>query len=307
MIRCEALTRTFGDLRAVDGVDLSVPDGSIVALLGPNGAGKTTTVRMLAGLIGITSGRALNGDVDVAAHPELARARSGLLMGDAGVYDQMTMTDYLAFFGEAYGITPRAAKARAAALADEVGLADRARDKLGSFSKGMRQRVALARALVNDPPVLFLDEPTSGLDVEAAIEFRARIKAFRDERRSIVLCTHILEEAEQLADEIVVIQQGAIVGRGSPDELKRTSGGRRFTVELTGDAAAYVAAIGRIALTDVHAEDGSLSFTTEDPHETNPAVVRALVRARAQIVSIVEHERSLEQAYVDIVRGTDDR
>jgi len=167
VIKLENLVRTFGASRAVDDLSMQVLDGSIVALLGPNGAGKTTTVRMAAGLIGITQGDAWIDDVDVVKDPAAARARAGLLMGEANLYDNMTLQGYLSFFGEAYGLTPATARRRAGDLAAEVGLSDRLTRKIESFSKGMKQRVGLARALVNDPPALFLDEPTSGLDVEA--------------------------------------------------------------------------------------------------------------------------------------------
>lgn len=305
MISCRGLSRSFGGVRAVDGIDLEVPDGSIVALLGPNGAGKTTTVRMVCGLIGISAGEATIDAVSVNRDPTGARARSGVLMGDAGLYETMAMREYLAFFAEAFGYDRRSALARAEQLCADVGLADRMRDKIGTFSKGMKQRVALARALVNDPRALFLDEPTSGLDVEAALEFRGRIREFRDERRSIVLCTHILAEAEQLADDVVVIQKGRIVARGTPRELMRSSGGRRFTIEMNG--APDPAAIFRsLEVTNVDASGGSLAFTTADPATTNPEIVRRLVRAKIDVVSLTEESRSLEDAYVDIVRSRRD-
>jgi ABC-2 type transport system ATP-binding protein len=306
LIRLEQLVRTFGTARAVDGVSLEVPDGSIVALLGPNGAGKTTTVRMAAGLIGITQGRAWIDDIDVVEQPAHARARAGLLMGEANLYDSMTLQSYLAFFGEAYGLTPATARARAGALAEEVGLSDRLTRKIESFSKGMRQRVHLARALVNDPPALFLDEPTSGLDVEAAIEFRERIKEFRHERRSIVLCTHMLGEAEELADEVVVIQRGKIVAQGTPAELKRSNQGERFRIRLAKSLKKYEAVFEGLAVDGVAFTDGVIDFRTKDPAGTNPEIIRRLVAAGADVIAVDEVDRTLQEAYVDIVRGARD-
>src|SRR5439155_25556515 len=289
--------------RAVDGVSLDVVDGSIVALLGPNGAGKTTTVRMAAGLIGITQGRAWIDDVDVVEQPASARARAGLLMGEANLYDTMTLQGYLSFFGEAYGLTPATARKRAAELADEVGLADRLTRKIESFSKGMRQRVALARALVNDPPALFLDEPTSGLDVEAAIEFRERIMEFRHERRSIVLCTHVLAEAEELADDVIVIQRGTIVAHGPATGLKRSSAGDRYRIRLAKSLKEYEVAFKGLAVEDVHFENGTIEFRTKDAAATNPEIVRRLVAAGADVIAVDEVDRTLQEAYVDIVRS----
>jgi ABC-2 type transport system ATP-binding protein len=261
---------------------------------------------MAAGLIGITEGRAWIDDVDVVAHPAQARARAGLLMGEANLYENMTLEGYLSFFGEAYGLTSRSARARAAALAKEIGLSDRLTKKIESFSKGMRQRVALARALVNDPPALFLDEPTSGLDVEAAIEFRERIKEFRHERRAIVLCTHVLSEAEELADDVVVIQQGKIVAHGTPEQLKRSRAGDRFRVRLGKALKRYEAVFKGLPVEDMQSANGSISFITKDAAATNPEIVRRLVAAGADVISIDEADRTLQEAYVDIVRSARD-
>ena len=306
MIELENLVRTFGASRAVDDLSMQVLDGSIIALLGPNGAGKTTTVRMAAGLIGITQGRARIDDVDVVKDPAGARARAGLLMGEANLYDNMTLQGYLSFFGEAYGLTPATARRRAGDLAAEVGLTDRLTRKIESFSKGMKQRVGLARALVNDPPALFLDEPTSGLDVEAAIEFRERIKEFRHERRSIVLCTHVLAEAEELADDVVVIQRGKIVAHGSPAQLKRSSQGDHYRIRLVKPLKKYEAAFKGLAVEEVRFDNGTIEFRTKDAAGTNPEIVRRLVAAGADVIAVDEVDRTLQEAYVDIVRSARD-
>ena len=303
MIKLENLVRTFGSARAVDDLSMLVQDGTIVALLGPNGAGKTTTVRMAAGLIGISQGRAWIDDIDVVRDPARARARAGLLMGEANLYDNMTLQGYLSFFGEAYGLTPASARKRAGQLAEEVGLSDRLTRKIESFSKGMKQRVGLARALVNDPPALFLDEPTSGLDVEAAIEFRERIKEFRHERRSIVLCTHVLAEAEELADDVVVIQRGKIVAQGTPAQLKRSSAGERYRIRLGKWLKKYEAAFKGLAVEDLVTDNGTISYRTKDAPATNPEIIRRLVAAGADVIAVDEVDRTLQEAYVDIVRS----
>jgi ABC-2 type transport system ATP-binding protein len=227
-------------------------------------------------------------------------------MGDSNLYDGMTLSAYLSFFGEAYGLTPAAARKRAADLAQSVGLSDRLNNKIDSFSKGMKQRVHLARALVNDPPALFLDEPTSGLDVEAAIEFRDRIKEFRHERRSIVLCTHVLAEAEELADDVVVIQRGKIVAHGSPAQLKRTSAGDRYRIRLAKSLKRFEAVFKGLPIEDVRFENGTIEFSTKDATGTNPEIVRRLVAAGADVIAVDEVDRTLQEAYVDIVRSARD-
>ena len=203
MIRASGLGRRFGSLVAVDGISLDIADGTLLALLGPNGAGKTTTVRMLSGLLAPSVGSAAVAGCDVASDPAGVRARVGLVTDVPGLYDQMTPLAYLQFFGRLYGLDAASQSSRIDDLLRMFELYERRHDRMVTFSRGMQQKVALARALLHEPAVLFLDEPTAGLDPLAARAVRELIQRLKHARRSIVLCTHDLDEAERLADQVI--------------------------------------------------------------------------------------------------------
>ncbi|HEX5503989.1 MAG TPA: ABC transporter ATP-binding protein [Thermomicrobiales bacterium] len=311
MIEANGLTRRFGDFLAVDGLSLRVPAGAILALLGPNGAGKTTTVRMLAGLLAPSAGEATVAGCDVRADPAGVRARVGLVTDLPGLYEQMTPAAYLDFFGSVYGLPPAARKQRVADLLDFFELTAHRRARMAGFSKGMKQKVALARALLHEPAVLFLDEPTSGLDPLAARAVRDLVVSLRHARRTIVLCTHDLDEAERLADEVAIVRQGRIVASDAPRALRASASPDTLVrVALAApcpDAPAALAAIAGI--TDLAAPaDGepALAYRTARPAEVNPQAVARLVAAGARIVAVTCETRTLEEVYAAAV-GVDGR
>ena len=195
MIEAYGLTRRFGAFTAVTDLSLQVPNGSILALLGPNGAGKTTTVRMLAGLLAPTDGEARVAGYDIRRDPDAVRARVGLVTDAPGLFEQMKVPAYLDFFASIYGIPSDERKKRVQELLSFFELTDHCNEKMVGFSKGMKQKVALARALIHQPAVLFLDEPTSGLDPLIARNVRELIVNLKHSSRSIILCTHDLDEA----------------------------------------------------------------------------------------------------------------
>jgi ABC-2 type transport system ATP-binding protein len=199
MIETEDLSKRFSDLWAVDGVTLSVGAGQILALLGQNGAGKTTTVRMLTSLIRPTRGRARVAGYDVALQERQVRGSVGVLTEQHGLYGRMTALEYLDFFGRLHQLADETRRRRIRDLLEYFGLQDVAANRVGEYSKGMRQKLALARALLHEPPILLLDEPTSAMDPESARLVRDEIARLRSEQRTIVICTHNLAEAEQLA------------------------------------------------------------------------------------------------------------
>src|SRR5436309_9427806 len=211
MIEARNLTRRFGTFTAVSQLSLSVPKGFILALLGPNGAGKTTTVRMLAGLLAPTEGEAVVAGYNVRQQPDAVRACVGLVTDVPGLFEQMVLPAYLDFFGSIYGIPAPERKKRIDELIAFFDLDAHRKEKMVGFSKGMKQKVALARALLHEPAVLFLDEPTSGLDPLAARAVRELIVSLKHASRSIVLCTHDLDEAERLADIVAILRHGRVV------------------------------------------------------------------------------------------------
>ncbi|TMC15918.1 MAG: ABC transporter ATP-binding protein, partial [Chloroflexi bacterium] len=228
MIEAHALTRRFGTFTAVSQLSLSVPAGSVLALLGPNGAGKTTTVRMLAGLLAPTEGEATVAGYDIRHEPDAVRACVGLMTDVPGLFEQMTVPAYLDFFGNIYGMSSAERSRRITELLELFELTEYGRKKMVGFSKGMKQKVALARALLHEPAVLFLDEPTSGLDPLAARTVRELIVGLKHSNRSIVLCTHDLDEAERLADQVAIIRKGKIVACDTPALLRERASGETY-------------------------------------------------------------------------------
>src|SRR5690349_15248263 len=221
MIESQGLTKRFDDFPAVTDITFSVRAGEVMALLGPNGAGKTTTVRMLTSILRPTAGQARVAGYDVVTQAPQVRRSVGVLTEHHGLYMRMRSEEYLSFFGELYGLNAAECRARAAALLDRFGMREAVGKRLGEYSKGMRQKLALIRAMLHDPPVLLLDEPTSAMDPLSARLVRDAIAGLRSEQRAVILCTHNLTEAEQLADHIAVIRRGRLIAYGTPAELKR--------------------------------------------------------------------------------------
>ncbi|MGW1543396.1 ATP-binding cassette domain-containing protein [Streptomyces sp. NPDC002309] len=249
-IYAEGLVKTFGDVRALDGVDLDVPEGTVLGLLGPNGAGKTTTVRCLTTLLRPDSGRAVVAGIDVLAHPDDVRRSIGLSGQFAAVDEYLTGRENLQMVGRLYQMSAKAAKARAGELLDQFNLADAADRPAKTYSGGMRRRLDLAAALVVSPPVMFMDEPTTGLDPRNRQQLWEVIKQLVSGGTTLLLTTQYLEEADHLAHDIAVVDQGRVIARGTSDELKARTGGERVEVvvherEHIATAAEVLAGFGK--------------------------------------------------------------
>ncbi|MGW8767012.1 ATP-binding cassette domain-containing protein [Streptomyces sp. NPDC055815] len=233
-IYAEGLVKTFGDVRALDGVDLDVPEGTVLGLLGPNGAGKTTAVRVLTTLIKPDSGRALVAGIDVLRRPNEVRRSIGLSGQFAAVDEYLTGRENLQMVGRLYQMKAQAAKVRAGELLDRFHLADAADRPAKTYSGGMRRRLDLAAALVVSPPVMFMDEPTTGLDPRNRQELWDVIKELVAGGTTLLLTTQYLEEADHLAHDICVVDHGRVIARGTSDQLKAQTGGERVEVVVHG-------------------------------------------------------------------------
>ena len=235
-IEASGLTVSFGRHTVLDGLDLRVAAGEVFALLGPNGAGKTTTINVLTTLVRPDGGRAKVAGVDVAAHPDLVRRRISLTGQSAAVDEVLTGTENLVMMGRLSGLTPRAARGRASELLQAFDLADAAARRVGTYSGGMRRRLDLALSFVVPPQILFLDEPTTGLDTRSRRELWAVIRSLAAGGTTVFLTTQYLEEADQLADRIAVLDGGRIVAQGTPRELKARIGGDSVRLHGPDDA-----------------------------------------------------------------------
>jgi len=306
MIETKDLSKHFNGFVAVDGVDLQVPAGQVMALLGPNGAGKTTTVRMLTSVLRPSRGEARVAGFDILHQPEQVRRAVGVLTEQHGLYGRMPADEYLEFFGRLYGMSAAQRRQRATELLEQYGLtADRKR-RIGEYSKGMRQKLALARALFHNPPVLLLDEPTSAMDPESARLVRDAISSLRSAKRAIIICTHNLAEAEELADQIAIIRRGQIIASGTVAALKqRLLGAPEFEVRL---GAPLGEGIELLPASVIPTTQGAswLRYRTSTPDTANPAVVQALVQRGLPVLSLAEVPRSLEKVYLQAINATND-
>ncbi|MFF3071103.1 ATP-binding cassette domain-containing protein [Kitasatospora sp. NPDC057936] len=262
-IQAENLVKTFGDVRALDGVSLDVPEGTVLGLLGPNGAGKTTTVRVLTTLLQPDSGRAVVAGVDVLKHPNRVRSLIGLSGQYAAVDEYLTGFENLQMVGELYQMTARDAKARALELLEWFNLTE-AKDRTAkTYSGGMRRRLDLAAALVVRPPVMFLDEPTTGLDPRNRLALWEVIETLVEQGTTLLLTTQYLEEADRLAHDIAVVDHGRVIARGTADQLKAQIGGERIEVVVhrADDVPAAVAALSGYALGEPAVERNTRRIT----------------------------------------------
>jgi ABC-2 type transport system ATP-binding protein len=263
VIVARGLVKRYGEVVALDGLDLTVPRGTVLGLLGPNGAGKTTAVRILTTLLRPDAGTAVVDGVDVLASPREVKRRIGLSGQYAAVDENLTGFENLDMIGRLYRMGRTAARARARELLDRFALTEAGDRPVKGYSGGMRRRLDLAGALVAEPRVLFLDEPTTGLDPVSRLEMWAVIRELLRGGTTLLLTTQYLEEADQLADDIVVIDRGRAIARGTADELKRQVGGERIEA-VVADAAqldAAVAALGRVSPGEVLVDRGRRSLT----------------------------------------------
>ena len=302
MIDVRDLSRSFGRTVALDHVSFRVEPGEIVALLGPNGAGKTTASRVIAGILAPSAGDVLVDGISVRSDAQSIRVRCGMVTDQPSLYERMTLRAYLEFFCRLYDVAEPAR--RTEELAALLTLTDRLDARLGSFSRGMKQKVAIARGLVHDPPVLLLDEPATALDPETARSLRSFIVSLRARHRAILLCSHDLDEAQRIADRVVVLYRGRVAREGLTGAL-RADAHPRFVVSFTGDVrtARESLANAGIDAEPADSENGyaALRFDADEPGTTNPAVLRALLASGLRVITLVREERSLEDAYFSIV------
>lgn len=303
MIIADNLQKKFDDFVAVDSVSLDVKPGEVLALLGPNGAGKTTTVRMLTSLLPPTAGRASVAGFDVLNQPQQVRSSVGVLTENHGLYNRMPACEYLLFFGQIYGLTTEERNQRCDALMTRFGLEEAAKRRVGEFSKGMRQKLALARAMMHDPPVLLLDEPTSAMDPESARLVRNMIHDLKSNRRTILICTHNLAEAEELADRIAIIRKGKIVASGTPEDLReQLLGAPVYEIGfLPGNLESLPNFDGSVEI--VAQGEGWLRYRCNNSQEANPMIVEKMIEAQAKVLYLQELPRRLETVYLQAVNG----
>ncbi len=295
----DGLTRHFGEVVAVDHLTLEVHAGEVFGFLGHNGAGKTTTVRLLNGVLAPTSGTAqVLGLAPMEQGPALRR-RTGVLTETPSLDERLTGRENLEIFAALYGVPRREIAARVQELMEVFQLDNRADEKAGDYSKGMKQRLAIARALIHRPELLFLDEPTSGLDPVATRQVHDMITHLsHDEERTVFLCTHNLDEAQKLCDRVAVLEHGRIVAMGTPEELANKIG-RTQRLELQverGDEETALRLLNEAPGVSAHRKDGVLIAAGAE-WAAIPGLITSLASAGVRIYRVAPLEASLEDAY----------
>ncbi len=302
MIDSHELRKDFDDFRAVDGVSLTIPTGSVLALLGPNGAGKTTTVRMLTSILAPTSGWARIAGYDVVEYPEQVRRQVGVLTEQHGLYERMKAVEYLDFFGRVYKLSAQERKNRSLQLMDRFGLTFALDKRLGEYSKGMKQKLALVRAMLHNPPVLLLDEPTSAMDPLSAKQVRDAIIELQRDERTFLITTHNLTEAQALANKIAIIRSGRIVADGTFDELARQFAGEPvMELRVNGILNGLAKDLSDMVTIEASGDDW-LRYRVPEPARTNPALLRRVADLGIDVVTLAPVSRTLEDIYLQVVK-----
>ena len=305
VIHTEQLTKVYPGAQgpAVDRLDLDVQRGEIFGLLGPNGAGKTTTAGMLTTRVVPTSGRALVGGVDVAAHPALAKQLSGIVSQQNTLDRQLTVWENLYFHGRLFGIGARESRRTADELLERFQLAKWGKASVYALSGGMAQRLMVARAIFHRPAVLFLDEPTAGLDPQSRLALWGLLGELNGDGQTILLTTHYMEEADRLCGRVAIMDHGRILALGTPGELKRSVGADTVvTVKATGDMqalaghlAAAVDGVGR-----TRAVDGGLELRVTGTDRLLPRIVTAAEQGGFDVADVSVAEPTLETVFIDL-------
>jgi oleandomycin transport system ATP-binding protein len=300
-ILAEGLIKRFGETRALDGVSLAVPAGTVFGLLGPNGAGKTTAVRILATLLTPDGGTASVHGHDVVREPHQVRKLIGLTGQYASVDETLTGTENLYLIARLTGQSRRQAKLRAAELLEQFQLTDAAGRAAKTYSGGMRRRLDLAASLVTRPRVLYLDEPTTGLDPRSRNEVWDLVRDLTTEGVTVLLTTQYLEEADHLAHELAVVDHGQVIATGTPDELKARTGAQTLTVRPVNprDLSILINIVGTLTLTEPEVRGSTVTAPVTDP-DVVPAVVRCLDEEHVRLAELSLRGSTLDEVFLSL-------
>jgi ABC-2 type transport system ATP-binding protein len=299
------LSRIYGNLLALNGLNLCVNKGDLFGFIGSNGAGKTTTLRILATFLAPSGGRAEVLGHDIVQQADAVRRIIGYMPDFFGVYKDMEVTEYLDFFGACYKIPTAKREQTVHDVLELVGLSEKRGALIGALSRGMQQRLGLARVLIHDPQVLLLDEPASGLDPRARIEVMAILQELQRLGKTIIISSHILSELQNLCNRVAIIEKGKLIYTGAVQGVRdQLATGRVFWAKVMGDEPRAIELLkARAEVTDVALEEGRLKVTLRD-HDTDPGcVAETLVKGGLRLVGLEEEELGLEEVFLRVTRG----
>jgi len=306
-VQTSDLTRRFGPVTAVDSLSLAIPRGIVFGFLGPNGAGKTTTIHLLLGLLEPSSGNARVLGFDLRSEADSIRENTGALLEHTGLYERLSAEDNLEFYARVNRIETAGRRDRIRELLTQFGLWERRRDRVSTWSRGMKQKLAVARALLHRPPLIFLDEPTSGLDPVAAAALRDDLAGLvEEEGLTVFLTTHNLNEAEKLCNIVGVINKGRLIAVGRPDGLRGRTGTVQVTVTGDGFTDGLLDTLKhRAEVAGVSRTDGSLTVSLDGSAPMAP-LVKLLVEGGASIEEVVREKESLEDSFLTLMEEEND-
>lgn len=311
MIEARGLTKRFGKRLALHGVDLDAEPGDVLGLIGPNGAGKTTTIRILASLLQPDAGSAHIAGCDVVGEVTALRGAIGYMPELFGLYDELTIEQYLDFFARVYGFAGRQRRQQVDGVLELVDLAPKRNDRCEGLSKGVRQRLFLARTLLHDPKVLLLDEPASGLDPQARIDLRMLLGLLQSQGKTLLVSSHILTELEQMCTRVVVIEAGRVRYAGPIHEVTQSlTADRRVRIRLLDDQAAAQAeafltdlTLDGIEIQELERTESEVRIRLLGTRERVPDLHRALVAAEVPVFAFEVERPNLESLFLDVTRG----
>jgi ABC-2 type transport system ATP-binding protein len=305
MIETRKLCKTFGDLVAVDNLDLHIEAGDIFGFIGPNGAGKTTTMRILVTLLEPASGEAFIDGLNVRKQGKDVRRRVGYMPDFMGVYDDLKVFEYLEFFAAAFGIEYRKREAIVDGVLELTDLVSKRSAPVDSLSRGMQQRLGLARVLIHDPKVLILDEPASGLDPRARIEIRELLRELKRMGKTIMISSHILSELEEICDRIGIIERGQFVFSGTLEEIRPRLGIQsKVRVKVVGDPSKAVELLTVLPqIQRVETVGDYISVTFREGATTDGVIARTLVNGGVDLVYLQPEQLKLDDAFLKLTKG----
>jgi len=301
-IQTNQLTRSFGELKAVDRLSLGVPRGTVFGFLGPNGSGKTTTIRLLLGLLDPDRGQAEVLGYDTQKQPDEVRARSGALLEHHGLYERLSAAENLDYYGRIWHMSKVERDARTRELLDPLGLYERRNEPIGRWSRGMKQKLAVARTLVHRPELVFLDEPTAGLDPVASAALREDLAMLAEQEGvTIFLTTHNLAEAEKLCNQVAVINHGQLLALGSPSDLRSRTSAPRLYVSGTGFTSKILDTLRtNLLVSGLRQSNGQVVMDLSDLSRSHE-IVTQLVGAGVQIDEVRKEKADLEDVFLRLV------
>ncbi len=309
MLKIEQLKKRYGQSVALDGLSMTVDDGTLYGFVGPNGAGKTTTIKIITGLLIPDSGTVTIDGIDVTREPERIREQIGYVPDFFGIYDNLRVSEYMEFFASCYGLYGLKARRRCMMLLEQVKLDEKADFYVEGLSRGMKQRLSLARSLIHNPSLLIMDEPTAGLDPRTRLEFRQILKELKEQKKTILISSHILPELSEICTDIGIVDQGKVVLEGTmKDILSQINISRPLTISISGSPDTAIKILGShpdVETVTIQQEDIVVSFRGDRQSEI--LLLKQLVDANVRVYGFVREKGSLESVFMEITNHTEER